>query len=159
MRPIAITALLALCAPMASAGDFDFKFDFRDLREALREGRRNRDRGHRHERHERHDHGHRHDECETYCTRHWVPARWVTVERRVWVPGYYETVYRPAEYEWRYDRCGYRTRVLVRPACYEQVHVPGRWEVRCERQLVPGHYHYHCNTRGHRHDDCDRCGH
>jgi hypothetical protein len=58
---------------------------------------------------------------------------WRTVRERVCVPGYYEDVYVPAEYGWRYDDCGRRYRCIVRPACVQQVWHPERWEWRSRR--------------------------
>lgn len=58
---------------------------------------------------------------------------WRTIRERVCVPGYFETVFVPAEYGWRYDDCGRRYRCIVRPACERQVWHPERWEWRTRR--------------------------
>ena len=59
-----------------------------------------------------------------------------TVRHRVWVPGYYEKVYHPAEYGWVYDRCGRRRWAVVQAAHYDDVWRPGRWEYRSQRRWV-----------------------
>lgn len=50
--------------------------------------------------------------------------------QRVWVPGYYEQVYRPPVYDYVVDACGRSRRVLVQHGYHERVWVPGRYEVR-----------------------------
>jgi len=126
MKPILFCSLLALLAPAADAGDFAFTIRFG----------------------ERYGCG-----DERHCRRVYEPGRWETVHRRVYIDPVYETRWAPPRFEWRYDRCGNRIRVMVCPGRYERVLVcPGRWETVCERVYVPGRYVYDCNSPGHRHD-------
>lgn len=64
-------------------------------------------------------------------------GRYETVRERVWIPGYNERIWRPAEYGFRYDACGARIRFVVREGCFENVWVPGRYEVQTRRVWVP----------------------
>lgn len=124
MKPILICSLLALAAPAADAGDFKFTIRFGD----------------------------RHDD-EHHCRMVYEPGRWETVHRRVYVGPVYETRWVPPRFEWRYEDCGNRVRVMVCSGRYERVLVcPGRWETVCERVYVPGRHVHDCDTPGHRHE-------
>ncbi|MCA8944493.1 MAG: hypothetical protein KDB80_18170 [Planctomycetes bacterium] len=63
-------------------------------------------------------------------------VRYEVVRERVWVEGYYDRVWRPAEFGFRYDSCGNRIRFVVRAAGFDRVWVPGRWEYRTRRVPV-----------------------
>ncbi|MEM9380889.1 MAG: hypothetical protein AAGB93_13130 [Planctomycetota bacterium] len=64
-------------------------------------------------------------------------GRYETRHRRVWVPGYDRQVWVAPVYDWRYDPCGRRTRVLVRAGYYRTECVPGRYESRAYEVWVP----------------------
>ncbi len=68
----------------------------------------------------------------------WVQAsrRYTPVQRRVWVPGYYEIVSVPARYGWTVNLFGVRIWGAVAPACTRTVWRPGRWAYRTERVVV-----------------------
>lgn len=59
------------------------------------------------------------------------------VRERVWMEGYHRRVWRDAEYGVRYDACGHEIRFVIRPAGYEKVWVPGRYEYRTRKVWVP----------------------
>ena len=63
-----------------------------------------------------------------------------TVRERVWVPGYDNRVHVPAVYDYRYDSCGNRIRVLVREAYYRNDRIPGCWQWQDRRVWVPARY-------------------
>jgi len=149
MKSLLITSLLVLAAPQADAGDWSIgvDFGFRKRGTAVRVGVKYDDRGH----------GRRVRRLPVrrpipvhYRGRVWVPGHYATVARRVYVPGYTETVWRPARYEIRY-RHRRRFRVLISAGHYETVRVAGRYETRHVRVWQPGHYEYRCDTPGHRH--------
>jgi hypothetical protein len=127
MRTLTLATILSLAAPAANAGDFGFSILLGS-----------RGHGHRHE---------RRDECH----RVYVPGRYETVEREVCVPGYWTVRHVSPRWEWRFDSCGHRTRVMVRAACTERVWVPPHREMRCERVYVPGFWRYDCHDSCHRH--------
>tara|TARA_R110002126_G_scaffold41590_3_gene120787 strand:- start:1110 stop:1571 length:462 start_codon:yes stop_codon:yes gene_type:complete len=52
------------------------------------------------------------------------------VQRRVWIPGYTKQVYHAAQYDYVTDACGFTRRVLVRAAHYDDVWVPGHYQIR-----------------------------
>ena len=56
---------------------------------------------------------------------------------RTWVPGYNRQVWVEPVYQWRYDSCGARYRVLVRAGYNRTVCVPGRYENRQVKVWVP----------------------
>ncbi len=56
---------------------------------------------------------------------------------RTWVPGYNRQVWVEPVYEWRYQPCGNRYRVLVRAGYHRTVCVPGRYENRQVKVWVP----------------------
>lgn len=56
---------------------------------------------------------------------------------RTWVPGYNRRVWVEPVYEWRYQDCGPRYRVLVRKGYHRSVSVPGRYENRQVKVWVP----------------------
>ena len=68
----------------------------------------------------------------------WVqaPRRYTTVQRRVWVPGYYEIVSVPARYGWTVNLFGVRIWGMVAPACSRRVLRSGQWAHRTQRVLV-----------------------
>lgn len=79
----------------------------------------------------------------------------------VWVPGYEKRVWVPAVYEWRYDPCGRRTRVLVCAGYYRTECVPGRYERRARQVWVParrGYVDHRHGWRGQRHDRVTHVG-
>ena len=115
MKPLLITAALALAAPLASAGDFSFHLGIGKSRKgkSVRVGVGYRDSHHRggHVKvavRKHRDHGYRRGHRYGHRRGHYE-----YVKRRVWVPGYYEKVYHPAEYRYRYDRCGRRIKVIT----------------------------------------------
>lgn len=56
---------------------------------------------------------------------------------RVWVPGEIRRVWVPPVYEWRYDSCGRRIRVVCQAGYYRNERCPGRYEQRAVRVWVP----------------------
>ncbi len=119
MRSILLLSLLGALSAPAAAGDITFGFGYRNGgRWSVGFGYSN---GH-----------HRH--------RTWVAGHYETVHRQVWVPGGCEQGWQPAQYDWRYDHCGRRVRVLVRHAGYVTVQRPGHYETVCEQVWVPGRY-------------------
>jgi hypothetical protein len=127
MRPLLMTALLALAAPQADAGDVSIDFGFRH--KGLRIGF-----GYHRNRRPRH--------VQRYCDRFWVPGYYENVRQRVWVPGHW-------------DRCCDRRghgRHRYRDHHCRKVWTPGHYEIRLERVWHSGHWEYACNSRGHRHE-------
>lgn len=61
---------------------------------------------------------------------------WKTVRDRVWIPPQQRVIHHPAEYGFRYDSCGRRVRVCIRPARREVLCDPGRYEYRNRRVWV-----------------------
>lgn len=131
MKPLMLLTLMGALAAPAAAGDLSIDFGFRHARHgngiSIAVGYRN---GHRVERN-RHRHN---DHCQ------YVPGHYEVVQKQVWVPGGLRKEYRPARWGWRYDACGRRVRVLVRPAGYVMVQVPGHWDYVQERIWVAGYY-------------------
>jgi len=129
MKPLILTALLALAAPQAAAGDLSFGFGFghhdgnSDVR--VRIGYRGAHRPHPRPR--------------VHVRQVWVAGHYDTVNRQVWVPGYTRKVWQPALYGWRTE-CGMRIRYMIRAAGYTYITVPGHYETTTERVWVPGHY-------------------
>ena len=76
----------------------------------------------------------------------WVPARTVTRRHKIWVDPYRERIWDEPVYEYRYDDCGNRVRVLVRAGCWRWIDHPGRWEWRTRDVYEPGYW----STRGRR---------
>ena len=76
--------------------------------------------------------------CEPAPRRVFVPGRWVVETRQVWVEGRTRQVWFEAVYETRYDSCGRRYTVCVRPARYETVCEPGHYESRTVEVWQPG---------------------
>jgi hypothetical protein len=134
MKALMITSMLALAAPVASAGDLQFDFGFgrtgRHSKIRVNVGYRDDHRGHDQRRVHRDVHRHVHRDV------HRDRGHWETVARRVWIPGHYDVVHRPAAYGYRYDACGARVRYVVRPACTERIWCRGRYETRHERVWV-----------------------
>lgn len=143
-------------------GRLDFGFHGRHGRDDDhgRRGRRGRhgrhdDRGRR-GRHGRHDdhgrrgrHGRRHRSTyhhvhTPHCHRHWVPGGFRKVADRVWVPAHTRRVWRRAVYDYVYDDCGNRRRVLVRPGRYEIIRDPGHWKTVYRTVRRPGRWVYDC---------------
>lgn len=133
MKPLMLLTLMGALAAPAAAGDLSLDFGFRHSRHgkgiAISVGYRS---GHRAQRHHRRHH--HHDRCE------YVPGHYEFVQKKVWVAGGLRKEWRPARWGWRYDACGRRVRVLVRPAGYVMVHVPGHWDYVQERVWVSGRY-------------------
>lgn len=125
MKPILLLSLVGALSAPAAAGDVSFGFGFREGRGvSVAFG------------YSEHKHRHR----APVVHRKWVPGHYETVERQVYVPGTCEQVWQPAQYEWRYDHCGNRVRVLVRQAGYVHVERPGYYRTVCEQVWVPGRY-------------------
>jgi hypothetical protein len=148
MKPLAlITLLAAFAAPEAAAGDLSFGIGIgkRDgnkdvrVRVEYRNEKREAPRARRIPR----------SRPVVYTSRVWVNGYFKTVSRRVWVPGYFRKVWRPAEFGFRYNSCNERVRVVIRPAGYTRVHVPGHFETRLEKTWVPGHYEVRTHTPAH----------
>jgi len=122
MRSILLLSLVGALSAPAAAGDVTFGFGYRD---GGRHGVSVRfgysDRKHNHH-------------------KKWVPGRYETVHRKVWVAGACEQVWQPAQYAWQVDHCGRRVRVLVRAAGYVTVQRAGHYETVCEQVWVPGRY-------------------
>ena len=125
MRPILLLSLVGALSAPAAAGDISFGFGFREGKGVSVAF------GYSEHKHRRHA---------PVVHRKWVPGHYETVHRQVWVPGACEQVWQPAQYEWRYDHCGRRVRVLVREAGYVTVERPGHYETVCEQVWVPGRY-------------------
>ncbi len=83
----------------------------------------------------RHDHGRR---TITPVLHRGSSGYWRHVRERVWVPGSCRWVTYPARYEWRYDSCGRRYRVLCEPERRVLVEDPGYWDWQVRRVWVPG---------------------
>ena len=56
---------------------------------------------------------------------------------RVWVPGEVRRVWVPPVYEWRYDSCGRRVRVVCQAGYYRNERSPGYYERQAVRVWVP----------------------
>lgn len=74
--------------------------------------------------------------------RHRIPrgydgGRYETRYQKVWVPGRCERVWHPARYEWRYEPCGRRVRVLVQAGHWDTIQHPGYYEQRAVKVWVP----------------------
>ncbi len=139
MKPLLITTLLAVSAPVASANDIvDFhKKIFRAHKKVARKIVEAHRDVHRsvHRTILPRTHRHRHA-----TRRVWVPARYEVVRRRVFIPGTIRRVWHPARYETRYDDCGYSRRVLVRRGHWDTVRTRGHYEFRRERVRRAGYY-------------------
>jgi hypothetical protein len=70
----------------------------------------------------------------------WVPGRYETVERRVWVEGGERREWVPARYETRYDECGRPYSVLVRQGFWKTECEPGHFEPRPVTVWVDGYW-------------------
>lgn len=70
----------------------------------------------------------------------WVPGHYQSVTRKVWVPGATRREWRPPVHEIRFDPCGRKVRVLVRPGHWVHVAQPGHHELRVEQVWVPGRW-------------------
>jgi len=55
--------------------------------------------------------------------------RYYRPQTRYWVEGYYQQVHVPARYGW-VDDCGRRVQVVIEPAHYERLWVPGSYQYR-----------------------------
>ncbi|MHC4956359.1 MAG: hypothetical protein ACYTGZ_21160 [Planctomycetota bacterium] len=164
IRAILLSSALATLAPAAEAGDWRVIFGLGDRHGSTVRVKIGSKRSHDHDRrgrsdrnvrHRRHDDRHvdRHRSHRSHRGhRHHAP-RYRTVTERVWVRGHFDRVaYKvripethkrvrvPARYEWRTDRCGRRTRVLVRRAHWKTVCVPARYETRYKSVYHRGHY-------------------
>ncbi|MCK5945006.1 MAG: hypothetical protein KAI24_23665 [Planctomycetes bacterium] len=63
-------------------------------------------------------------------------GHWETRCERVLVPGYWDRQHVPAVYGWIYSGCGHRHWGIIKPACFESVWIPARWETRSRRVWV-----------------------
>jgi hypothetical protein len=149
MKPLIVTALLALAAPQADAGDVKVDLGLGIHAKGLHIdfdlfGRRPRIEHRRTPRH--------------VCYREWVPGYYETVRRRVWVPGHFEVIHtgrQDRSHRREADRGRHRHAVKIR---YHHRHrgprkiwVPGHYRMRTERVWHPGHWRHHCRIPGHRH--------
>lgn len=73
-----------------------------------------------------------------YAEPEWIPAHWQTVTDNVWVPGHEERVWNAPVYEWRFDHCGRKYSVCVRPGFWNTVCTPGHYEARPRSVWVEG---------------------
>jgi hypothetical protein len=158
MKPLIVTALLALAAPQAHAGDVKVDFGFGIRTKGLHidlDLFRHRDHPRvTHRRHHRHHRPHRYR-----CHREWVPGYYETVRRRVWVPGHFEYVH-PRKHRGSARHVAHRERdrraVPVRHYRHRhrgprRIWVPGHYEFHSERVWHPGHWRRICDIPGHRH--------
>ena len=77
--------------------------------------------------------------CEQRCAPAcWVPGHYETVYRPVWFEGCVERVWVPPAYRWEVHGCGRPYRVCVRGGHYEMVRRPGRYESRAVTVWVEG---------------------
>jgi hypothetical protein len=146
MKALAIASLLALAVPQADAGDVGFRIGFsiqhKGVRVDVGVGKRAPAPAPR-----------PHQRPRRAVQRVWVPGHYEIVRTRVWVPAYTHKVLRPAEYAYRWDRCGQRVRYVVRPAHWETVRVAGHWDYRSQKVWRPGHFEVSPRARhrrGHR---------
>ncbi|MEE8106755.1 MAG: hypothetical protein V3T86_14580 [Planctomycetota bacterium] len=131
MKTILIATLIATAAPAADAGDWSFGISL---------GSRNRIELRTH----------RHREISTHH-RVFVPGHYDTHRRAVHVPARYERRYFRAEFGIRYDACGNRIRVVVRPAGYRNVLVrAAHTDYVSERHWVAGYWKVVDHRRDHR---------
>ena len=128
MKALVLASLLALAAPQADAGGgfrFGFGVKHKGVRVNVGVGK------------------HAPSPKYGFRRRHrgvWVPGHYEIVKSRVWVPAYTHRVRRPAEYRYRWDRCGHRVRYVVRPAYWTTVRVAGHWDYRSQEVWRQGHY-------------------
>ena len=117
---------LGTLAPTAAAGDWGISFG--------KHGRRGGVTVHigSHSRVVSYGRGHRHGRL---CR--WEPARYETVQERVWVEGYTEKVWSPDEYEITRDHHGNEFRRLITRGHYDYVQHPGYYEIRSRQVYVP----------------------
>jgi len=137
MKPLLITALLAVSAPAASANDFV------DFHKKIFNAHRRIARAIFHT----HRDVHRAAHWRIRARRVWVPVRYEIVRRQVYIPGTTERVWRPARYGTRYDNCGYSYRVLVSRGYWDVIRTPGRYVWRAERVRRGGYYRYRTHRR------------
>lgn len=72
-------------------------------------------------------------------SRVWIPGRYESVSKRVFVPGPTQRIWVQPVYEWRVTFCGVRY-VCAREGYLRTFQLPGRHETRYERVYVPGHW-------------------
>jgi len=72
-------------------------------------------------------------------SRVWIPARYETVSRRVFVPGPVQRFWVAPVFEWRFGPCGFQY-VCVREGYWRTVQLPGHYEIRQERVYQPGRW-------------------
>ncbi|HED63991.1 MAG TPA: hypothetical protein ENJ09_00390 [Planctomycetes bacterium] len=70
----------------------------------------------------------------------WVPGRFETVTRRIWVPERVESVWIEPVFGLRTDIFGVSVRVELSPGHFERVVQPGYYTTRRERRWIPGHW-------------------
>ena len=147
MKPLLITTLLAVLAPVASANDIvDFFKARRKVHQTIFKAHR-----------DVHRTVHRkvfHPGRRIHTRRIWVPVRYEIVRRRVHIHGTTRTVWSPARYEIRYDHHGYSHRVLVSRGHWHTIRTNDHYEWRSERVRRGGYYR--TVDAGHRHGDRGR---
>jgi hypothetical protein len=82
---------------------------------------------------------------ETACrarTARWVPGRFETVSRHVWVAGCEERIWVEPTYSFRVDACGRTIRILVEDGHWTTIQHPGHFEWKSEQVFVPGHWSF-----------------
>lgn len=121
---LAVLALAAAFAPAARADGFGISFGKHGKHKSIGVQIGFGDFGHRSHRNQGH---------------------WETIREKVWVPGYEERVWVQAIYETRVDSCGRPYTVCVRPAHWENVCVPGRYEWRERRVWVSSPWRRDCD--------------
>ena len=68
----------------------------------------------------------------------WMPGHYETVYRPVWIEGCVDRVWVPPVYRWEYHGCGRPVRVCVCGGHFEMVRRPGRYESRAVTVWVDG---------------------
>ncbi len=139
MKPLLITTLLAVSAPVASANDIvDFHRKIHRVHQSVarifdahRYVHRSAHRAIFHRRHQDHH---------VYTRRVWVPVRYEVTRRRVFIPGTFRRVWSAAHYETRRDHHGHSYRVLVHRGHWDTIRTNGRYEWRRERVRRGGYY-------------------
>ena len=140
LKPALLTALFAVAAPAADAGDWNFGITFGKDRKPRFHVSYDGNRDH-----------HQPRRPEKVCRPIWVPGHFERVKREVVIPARYEKRWIPARFEYRYNRRGERIRIRVRRGHYENVLVQRRRvEHRHDRIWVAGHREYRCKHRHHR---------
>ena len=77
---------------------------------------------------------------------------------RVWIPGELRRIWVPPVYEWRYDSCGRRIRVICQEGFYRTERAPGRYHTEARRVWVPARATHVGSRRGRSHRVTHRGG-